>query len=101
MLNPILKMMAQRSGANQCHTSHKWHSWHPNPSIWVLDLPVTFSRLLLRVHCRAEQPWWRYRARKKSGDGTAWRRMTRVQSVPRSKGTNAAQETAEAAWSDK
>lgn len=85
MLSPILKMMAQRSGANQCHTSYKWQSWHPNPSISVLDLPVTIQQAAPLVHCRAEQPQWRSRARKKSLQlGGGWLGFSRYpdQKVP-------------------
>ena len=33
MLNPILKMVAQRSSVNQCHTSAMWQSW-PAFGLW-------------------------------------------------------------------
>lgn len=114
MLNPILKMVAQRSSVNQCHTAAMWQSWHSDPSISVPDplphhAPLTLGIPLLR-DCRAEHAQWQLKERRDPSDGTtqrasiravAWTRGPAFRLWPGTNGSGAVKETAKLAWSDK
>lgn len=84
VLNPILKMVTQRSSANQYHTAAGWQSWHSDPSTLVLDPPLTLNILLLR-DCRVEHAQWQLRERKDPGDGATQRKRSSIRSVTRTK----------------